>query len=171
MFCFHARDASIPRFRRCAPTARFRAARGCGKERSPAPCPSRRRREWRSSSFRLLLLAKGKTRLGAVDEAPKDGGMLVNHQQRDSQRSDIDDDRRRMLRRRPQKIDEQLHGRGRRDAAQRTIAPIGYAEKEEQQGAERCKQAQTKKHAERGGHPFSTFELTPHRGAVSKQYR
>ena len=88
----------------------------------------------------VLLLSKGKPRLGAFDEPLKIAVMFVNHQQSDAQGSSVDDDRRRMTRG-PQKIDEQRHGRGRRDGAQRNKTPIGYAKKEEQQGDDGGKRA------------------------------
>src|SRR5260370_37310050 len=126
---FHGRGGSIRRARHCAPKAKFRAVCGSAKARSPARCPSLRRQEWRSSSFLFLLLAKGKARLGAFPAALQVGVLLVNPPHRDCQRSRVDDDRRRMMPR-PQKIDEQRHGRGGRDGAQRNIAPIEYAKKE-----------------------------------------
>src|SRR5258706_13526482 len=155
MFYFRGRGGLIRRVRRCAPKVRFRGACGCAKARSPAPCPSLRRRESRSSSIRFLLPAKGKARLGAFDEALKVGVVLVNDQQRDGQRSHVDDDRRRMTRR-PQKIDEQRHGRGRRDGTERNIAPIGYAKEEQQQGADGGKRAERKKQAKSRGHAIPT---------------
>src|SRR5258708_35955860 len=66
---FYALRGAIPPVRHRAPKAKFRARFGCAKARSPAPFPSLRPREWRSSSLRFFLLAQGEARVSGVDEA------------------------------------------------------------------------------------------------------
>src|SRR5260370_25367998 len=89
---FRALRGSIPPVRHRAPKAKFRALFGCAKARSPAPFPSLRPREWRSSSLRFFLLAKGKARSGTLDDALQVAVMIVTDQQSEGQTSDADDE-------------------------------------------------------------------------------
>src|SRR5438046_7565829 len=154
---------------RYAPKERSRAAFARGTTPPPAPFPSFPLQESRSASFRVHFLAEREFGLLIFQKPLQISPMFINDEQRRGHRSRRNRQRRSMMWR-PQKINQQWHGRCRGDRPERHVAPENRHKDEQNHCTKTRERGQYEKHPRRRRDSLATLELQPDRKAVSQQH-